>query len=407
MFWNRFHPRRSDSPTARRRILPVCEALEHRTVLNGPRITAGMGAAVFHDGSHDEQVHESRTDWHAAIGTIAGRVTNTATGRGVRGIRGIQVQLIDSSGDIVRRNRTNARGQYRFRIIANGPYVVHEVTPRRLVQTSPTFVYTAPQGPPVTGKWNFKTGNTNPAAGAVGPYGWNTIARAGNLPFESPINISSPPINLGKYLTISYNDTQATIANSGHDIEAIISSSSSDVIDVGGQQFELRRFHFHDPSEDQVYGKGYSMEVHFVNVSPSGAVTVLAVFLQPGAENRALQPILDDAPPTPGTSTTTATPINLRGLLPSSMQGWFFQGSLTTPPLSQPINWFVFATPITLNSPQLNQYEQLAEESGFLPNARPIQPLDGRQVNEFNYDVNFQSQSVAGLSFTLARRPKA
>ena len=49
----------------------------------------------------------------------------------------------------------------------------------------------------------------------------------------------------------------------------------------------------------------------------------------------------------------------------------------------------------------------MAEASGFLPNARPVQPLNGRQVNEFTYNVNFQSQSVAGLNFTLARRAKA
>ena len=108
--------------------------------------------------------------------------------------------------------------------------------------------------------------------------------------------------------------------------------------------------------------------------------------------------------PLPGRSTTAPTPIHFAGLLPSSMQGWFYQGSLTAPPLSQPINWFVFSTPITLSYAQLQQYEQVARASGFLPNARPTQPLDGRRINEFNYDVNIQNQTVAGLNFTLGRR---
>ena len=86
------------------------------------------------------------------------------------------------------------------------------------------------------------------------------------------------------------------------------------------------------------------------------------------------------------------------------MQGWFFQGSLTTSPYSQPINWFVFKKPITLDQAQLAQYKQVAEERGFYPNARKIQPLDGRKINEFTYNVNFQNQSVAGLNFTFARR---
>jgi carbonic anhydrase len=162
--------------------------------------------------------------------------------------------------------------------------------------------------------------------------------------------------------------------------------------------------HFHDPSENHVSGKGYSMEEHFVNRNTSGAISVLGVFLRLGAYNPALQPILDAIPrrPSPGLA---KTPINFAGLLPTSMQGWFFQGSLTSAPFTQPLNWFVFATPITLNSAQLKQYERVARASGFLPNARAIQPLDGRQVNEFNYNVDFQNRSIKGLNFTLAQAP--
>ncbi len=408
MVWRMFHPRRSRDRIGRRPAVPICEALEPRTVLDGSRIALGMGAAVLDHVSRPDHTVESRPDSRPALGAISGRVSAAATRRGIRGIR---VQLIDSSGRVVRTTSTNKGGQYRFRITANGPYVVREVTPRRLVQTSPTFVYTAPGSSSVTGKWTYSTGNTDPQNGAVGVYGWNSIAAAGNLPFQSPINISAPPINLGKYLTVNYQDTQAEqIINSGHDIGVKIQGSGSDAIEVGGQGFELTRFHYHDPSEDQVNGTGYSMEEHFVNVSATGAVAVLGVFLQVGAYNSALQPILNAVStnvPSPGTATTTSTPVHFAGLLPSSMQGWFYQGSLTTPPLSQPINWFVFSTPITLSYAQLQQYEKVAQASGFLPNARPVQPLDGRRVNEFNYDVNFQGHSQAGLNFTLARRPRA
>jgi carbonic anhydrase len=60
--------------------------------------------------------------------------------------------------------------------------------------------------------------------------------------------------------------------------------------------------------------------------------------------------------------------------------------------------------PFACAGPQLQQYEAIASASGFLPSARPVQPLDGRQVNQFNIDVDFQNQSVTGLSFGLARR---
>jgi carbonic anhydrase len=99
-----------------------------------------------------------------------------------------------------------------------------------------------------------------------------------------------------------------------------------------------------------------------------------------------------------------STSINFSGLLPSSLQGWSYQSSLTKPKLSQSVNWVVLSTPNTLDYAQLQQYEAVAAAGGFLPNARPVQPLDGRQVNEFDFDVNLQNQSVAGLNFTMTRK---
>ena len=201
-----------------------------------------------------------------------------------------------------------------------------------------------------------------------------------NLPFQSPINISAPPINLGKYLTITYNDTDGQVTVTHHDIDVKIPSSDSDSIDVGGQEFELDGFHFHDPSENHVDGKAYSMEEHFVNKSPSGAVTVLGVFLKIGAYNPALQPILDAASADLSSAGTTSTPIHLAGLLPSSLQGWFFQGSFTTSPYRQPANWFVFATPVTLDlrsSGNTSEWPKIG-----VPAQRPPDPALGRPSSQ-------------------------
>jgi hypothetical protein len=87
------------------------------------------------------------------------------------------------------------------------------------------------------------------------------------------------------------------------------------------------------------------------------------------------------------------------GLLPTSMMGWYFEGSLTTPPLSQVVNWLVFATPITMDATQLAEYQQVADDDGFVPNARPSQAIDGRQLNEIDFDVNFQVTSITALTF--------
>ncbi|MGC1723672.1 MAG: carbonic anhydrase family protein, partial [Isosphaeraceae bacterium] len=104
--------------------------------------------------------------------------------------------------------------------------------------------------------------------------------------------------------------------------------------------------------------------------------------LKPGAHNDALDPVLNAASAkltAAGSQTTIKSPIDFSGLLPSDKQGWYFHGSLTTPPLSLLVNWFVFQTPITLDANQLAEYERVASSAGFLPNARPTKPLKPSQ----------------------------
>jgi len=342
------------------------------------------------------------------VKTLSGTITNETNGRALRGVR---VELLDSNGRIARETFTNARGNYTFLVRNTGAYVVREVTPRGFTQVAPTFASTAPVGAYAPGRgassWNYRTGNNNPANGPVGPASWATIAPAGTLPFESPINLTGPTIDLSRVLSINYNPAvPRAIVNNGSQIQTQFSTTAgADTITLGGQTFALSNFHYHVPGENQVIGTTYPMEEHFVNVSAAGATTVLAVFLQEGAHNNALDPILNAATASltrSGSSTTIATPIDFAGLLPTSAQGYYYQGSLTTPPLSQVVNWLVFATPITLDAAQLAQSEAVANAAGFLPNARPRQPLDGRQLNEVDIDLNVQN-SMHGLNFGLAK----
>ncbi len=358
---------------------------------------------------------------HAAAlpsaGLISGTITNDVSGRGVGHIR---VQLINADNHVLATTLTGPRGRYGFRVPADGPYVVHAIIPSRFVQASPQFVTTEPAGGyainPATGQsyngdsWNYRTGNNNPANGPVGPASWSTITTQGNAPFESPINLNGAPIDLSQYLTIHYASAAPTqVINNGSQIQAQFAANGADTITLAGISYNLLQLHYHDPAENLVNGTTYPMEEHFVNLSASGAETVVAVFLQLGAHNDALDPILNAASHSltkPGDTTTSVGAIDFSGLLPTSRMGWFYEGSLTSPPLASPLNWLILSTPITLDYAQLQQYEAVASGAGFNPNARAIQPLDGRTVNQFNIDVNFQGQSIADANFTVAPASK-
>lgn len=385
---------RTRSTAQRLKVFPNVESLESRLALSGAHATV----APPRPG-----------------GTISGQILNDVNGRGIGQVK---VELIDADGQVVAATRTGPRGRYAFRVKEAGPYVVHAAAPPRWLQTSPTFDSLAPTGAyaisPSTGKpytgasWNYRTGNNDPANGPVGPGAWSTIAPAGRLPFESPINLKGASVDLGQYLAIHYQDaTPKAIIDNGAQIQGQFDPSASDSIVLNGQVYELSQFHYHDAAENQVDGYTYPMEEHFVNVSASGAETVIAVFLQLGPHNAALQPILDAATAhlaTPNSTTTIETPIHFAGLLPTNLQGWFYEGSLTTPPLSQTVNWLVLSTPITLDAQQLRQYEAVADHAGFLPNNRPIQPTDGRQVNQFDIDVDVQGSPIQDANFTFTPR---
>ena len=302
------------------------------------------------------------------------------------------------------REDVNNKGNYKLKRSTLAHYVVGQVTPSGFIQTTPTFTNVAPTGAlnPAPNAWSYATGSNNPANGAVGPYAWDTSAR-GEPAVESPINITgrTPP---SAVLKINYNSSVPTdITNSaGHQFQVQYpTTNTSDTITVNGLTSNLVNFHYHDQSEHTVNGLGYPIEEHFVNVNPTtGAESVVAVFLQLGAHNNALDLIFSAIQGLAASNSKGPLPPSTSpGCCQQAWQGWYYEGSLTTPPLSQTVNWFVLSTPITLDFGQLREYEAAAKAGGFLPNNRPQQPTDGRQFNEIDYDVNFQTAFTANLNF--------
>ena len=69
--------------------------------------------------------------------------------------------------------------------------------------------------------------------------------------------------------------------------------------------------------------------------------------------------------------------IDISTLLPAAHGYYNFAGSLTTPPCSEGVNWFVLKTPVEISTAQLRRFTRL-----YPHNARPLQPLLGRAVLE-------------------------
>ena len=69
--------------------------------------------------------------------------------------------------------------------------------------------------------------------------------------------------------------------------------------------------------------------------------------------------------------------IDPKGLVPRNAAYYTYGGSLTAPPCTEGVTWFVLKTPVEVSEAQIVEFAKL-----YPHDVRPIQPLNGRVVKE-------------------------
>lgn len=192
---------------------------------------------------------------------------------------------------------------------------------------------------------------------------------------QSPINISKTEKADLPALGFQYGSVSPTIWNNGHTVQVSVPAGNS--LKVGEQGYELLQFHLHTPSEEAVGGKRAAMVAHLVHKSPEGQLGVVGVLIQPGKNNPVLDEVFAHLPRSGEKITVDGLKLDLAGLLPVDRGYYSFEGSLTTPPCSENVNWMVLKSPITVNPKQIEAFRKLVHD-----NARPLQSLHNRVVKE-------------------------
>lgn len=216
--------------------------------------------------------------------------------------------------------------------------------------------------------------------GLTGPNHWSTLdqsyAKCADGSAQTPINISKPKKASLKNLVFSYGATEAGVFNNGHTVEAEPLGSIAPSVKIDSTKFDLLQFHFHAPSEHQINGMHYPVEIHFVNKNAAGELAVIGVFVRQGAHNAAWDPFISKMlSATAKAEDSKLMDFDWKALLPKNPVTLRYSGSLTTPPCSEGVRWNIFTTPITMDQAQINTF--LEAYSG---NNRPVQPLNGRTV---------------------------
>jgi len=190
---------------------------------------------------------------------------------------------------------------------------------------------------------------------------------------QSPIDIRGAKAADLPAIKFDYKPAPLKVIDNGHTIQVNYAPGST--IDVGGTRYELVQFHFHKPSEEKIDGKAHAMVAHLVHKGSDGALAVVAVLLDKGADNPTLHAIWSNLPKQKEKEVAAPATIDAATLLPADKGYYTFQGSLTTPPCSEGVRWFVLKTPMTLAANELTAFAKL-----YPMNARPTQPLNGRAV---------------------------
>ena len=213
--------------------------------------------------------------------------------------------------------------------------------------------------------------------GPAGPQTWGGMkpefTLCGNGQRQSPIDIRGGlAVDLDP-VKFDYQSARFGVIDNGHTVQANIAPGSA--IEIGGKRFDLVQLHFHRPSEERIDGRQFEMSLHLVHKDDQGRLAVVAVLMDKGQAQPAVQKVWNSLPLEKGEERAARTPLELAELLPTDRRYYTYMGSLTTPPCSEGVQWVVMRQPVTMSPEQIELFARM-----YPMNARPVQQVSGRRI---------------------------
>ncbi len=226
-----------------------------------------------------------------------------------------------------------------------------------------------PHETPHTVDWGYTSGG--------GAYKWaelnSSYELCGSGAMQSPININQFVQEDLPALELTYSPVPLVVENNGHTVQVNYAPGSS--FSIGGKAYALQQFHFHTPSEHYIDGAPYPMEAHFVHKAEDGSLAVVGVTMKVGAHNPVIEGIWQNVPQAGEIKSVNMVELSADDLMPEDKSYYSYDGSLTTPPCSEGVSWYVLKDPIEISEKQLTAFQAV-----FPVNARPVQALGDRSV---------------------------
>ncbi|MBC2259457.1 carbonic anhydrase [Listeria booriae] len=223
-------------------------------------------------------------------------------------------------------------------------------------------------------------------SGKTGPSNWGdikpayAISKTGKA--QSPVKIDTSKTKKDAKITnitYKYQPTSFKLIRKDQMIQATAQPAKGrpdSTINVGGKDYTLKTINIHTPAEHQIDNKKMDAELQLVHTSKDNKTVIISVLVKSGAENKAIGDLTSVvANSTNNKEQTLKTTISTLGLIPTNDKHFTYQGSLTTPATTEGVTWFVYETPITMSTKQLDQLK-----SKLADNNRPTQSLNERVI---------------------------
>jgi len=193
---------------------------------------------------------------------------------------------------------------------------------------------------------------------------------------QSPIDIvthDAVAANEDEPEALEFSHTHAPMeaVDNGHAVEVETHATQAT---IRGRHFTLAQFHFHAASEHTIDGKHFPLEGHYVFKAQDGRLAVVGVMYEVGKPNAQAQAVLDNL----AHAKHAPEEVEIEALLPAQRGYYHYLGSLTTPPLTENVEWYVLPTPVSMSRKQMDAF--LAH---YRHNNRNVQPLNGRPLLHF------------------------
>jgi len=249
------------------------------------------------------------------------------------------------------------------------------------------------------GEWGYAKCN--------GPATWSKSFPVAAGKTQSPIDLKKKACSEDgalKPIKVDYSTVEVgEISNTGSSWKAQVTGGKSTL--TGGplnSTFVLEQFHAHWGSNDKlgsehtVDGQMFSAELHLVHwdsvnfksfgeaAAAKGGLAVLGIFLKVNKKAQSELEKLTKLLPFiqyKNQCVNVSEKIDCSKFLPENTSYFTYDGSLTTPPCYESVNWIVFEEPVEISTTQMSIFRSM--KSYPRAGACPVDELAGKMVDNF------------------------